>query len=89
MSPSPPMSCRSVPGQNAPASMNGMAIRQAQRMALEKYRCARASPCACRMAYRVAAPRPIIEPKAKIRLYMGRQRFSRVTPSVPAAWAMK
>ena len=66
-----------------------MAIRQAQRMALEKYRCARASPCACRMAYRVAAPRPIIEPKAKIRLYMGRQRFSRVTPSVPAAWAMK
>ena len=42
MSPSPPMSCRSVPGQNAPASMNGMAIRQAQRMALEKYRCARA-----------------------------------------------
>ena len=32
---------------------------QAEKMALEKYRCARASPCACRMAYRVAEPRPI------------------------------
>ena len=68
MASSPPISRSSASGQNTPASTKGTARMQAQKMPLEKYRRARSSPCALRMAYRVAEPRAIMEPMAKMKL---------------------
>ena len=47
---SPPMSRSSAPGAKTPASIHGMDASTAHRMALEKYRCPRASFCALAMA---------------------------------------